>query len=87
MVSYWMLEELIPARNEVTTVSIATPIPNLSDTVGLPNTGRSDSVRRLKWLTAVKKSLLDFAQLPATVSGSLAHIMSSSTLQIATSVK
>jgi len=37
MVSYWMLDELIPARNEVTTVRIATPIPTLSVTVGLPS--------------------------------------------------
>jgi hypothetical protein len=55
MVSYWMLDELIPARNKVTTVRIATPIPTLSVTVavGLPSTGSSDSVLRLRWLTAV----------------------------------
>ncbi len=53
MVSYWMLDELIPARNEVTTVRIATPIPTLSVTVGLRSTGSSDYVLRLRWLTAV----------------------------------
>jgi hypothetical protein len=53
MVLYWMLEELIPARNEVTTVRIATPIPTLSVTVGLPSTGSSNSGLRLRRLTAV----------------------------------
>ncbi len=53
MVSYWMLDELIPARNEVITVRIATPIPTLSVTVGLPSTRSSDSILKLRWLTAV----------------------------------
>ena len=52
-VSYWMLEDLIPACNEVTTVRITTPIPTLSVTVGLPSNGSSDSVLRLRWFTAV----------------------------------
>ncbi len=34
MVLYWMLDELIPTRNEVTTVRITTHIPTLSVTVG-----------------------------------------------------
>ena len=44
IVSYWMLVEFCPTCSDVTTVSIATPIPNLSVLVGFPNKGRRDSV-------------------------------------------
>ena len=79
-----MLEELMPVYSNLTTVRFATPIPNLLTTVGLPKAGKIDSALRLRWLTSVMQSLLDLAQFPATVSGSLAHITSIRTRWITT---